>query len=140
MSDNQGFSISYDHGSYEENKVIVVQGTLSTLVKCGSQYAVWHQFPQAVRYTLKDLDSASIYHSVDMALSISENGDEVYAHYAKEPCGKVVSQDFSIVLNDIYFQQPPKEEISHFQLYAEYWGFTSNSLTFAKTPLQIKGF
>lgn len=140
MKEDQGLKITFDQASYNETKSIEVQGILSTFVNCGSQYATWRQFPGAINYTLKNLDTGDIYNSVDMMLSISESGNDIYDRYSKEPCNTIVSKDFSVVLNHIFFQKMSKTKVFNFELQAEYAGHKSNILIFKKIPLHIKGY
>lgn len=127
---DQGFNIEFDQALYNETKVINLQGSLSTFVNCGSQYATWRQFPRAVNYTIKNLDTNEIYNSIDMQLSISEEGNYIFDKYAKEPCDTVVSKDFFASLDDIYFEKAPKANILNFELQTEYAGHKSNVLIF----------
>jgi hypothetical protein len=140
MSKKQELKITFDQDFYKETKNFRIFGTLSTFVNCGSQYATWRQFPQAMQYRLVNLDSGETHTSVNMMLSISESGNEIFDHYGKQPCDQVVSKDFSISLNEVYFNESSKSAISNFELQAEYAGHTSNTLTFTKTPLSIKTF
>lgn len=130
LSNAHGLSIWFDNSTYEERKDIVIHGNLSTFVNCGSQYAIWHQFPEAIKFTLQNLDSGEVYFSGGGELSISWDGNQVYEAYAKEPCNEVVSKFFSISLNSIYFRDLPKNTVKNFKLQAEYVGHTSNSLSF----------
>ncbi len=128
MSDSKEFKIRFDESKYRETENIVIHGTFTTFVKCGSQYAIWNQFPGAVRYTLKDLDTNKTYQSVNTELSISWDGNQVYDEYAKMPCDKVIGKEFSVALNDVYFLDTPENAIENFELHAEYAGRTSNTI------------
>jgi len=68
----QGLVISFD-GNVQRTR-IEIHGTYSTFVNCGSQYATWHQFPSAICYAIRDLDSGEIYLSINNELSISPSG------------------------------------------------------------------
>lgn len=140
MSDFEGFKIQFDESEYREVKAIEIRGAFATFVKCGSQYAIWSQFPGAIRYSLKDLDSNKIYQSANGELSISWDGSQVYDEYAKMPCDKVIEKEFSTALNDIYFVDSPKKAIRNFELHADYAGHTSNVIVFDKRPFFPKGF
>lgn len=140
MNNDQGLKIVFDQELYNETKNFRVQGVLSTFVNCGSQYATWRQFPQAIQYKLINLVSGDIYISIDGTLSISESGNKIYDYYSKQPCNQVVSQDFFVDLNQIYFQNAPKSEILNFELQAEYVGHKSNILKFTKKPFHITSF
>lgn len=111
-----------------ENGDIMINVQLSIFVNCGSQYAIWDQFPTTTLFTLKDIDTGIIYKSVDDVLSISWDGNEVYDHYGKEPCDKIVTENFSIALSEIYFREETKTPVVNFELDAYYLGLQSNLL------------
>ena len=140
MSNQQGLKLKYDSLSYKENQDIIIQGTFSIFVKCGSQYAIWRQFPDAINYTLKNLDSGNEMFSINMELSINEQGNEIYEEFNKMPCNQIVKKEFNVSLSDVYFQSSQQEKISHFELQAEYFGFKSNLLIFNNKPFRIKIF
>lgn len=137
---DEGFSIKFDRVGYENSKDIIVSGSFSIFVNCGSQYALWHQFPAGIRFTVKDLDSDAEYLSANTELSISWDGNQIYEEYAKMPCNTAVGEDFSMVLNDMYFERGPNKEIVNFELRAAYAGKESNVLTFIAVPFIVKGF
>ena len=134
------FKIYFDDNAYKENKNVVIRGTLSTFVKCGSQYAVWRQFPDSISYTIKNLDSGTVYSSINMELSISESGDDIYDEYNETPCDKIVSQDFLIDLSDLFFQIPSQIEVKHFEVFAEYLNFKSNILFLDGVSVNLNKF
>lgn len=140
METDEGLKINFDQVSSGESQNIIVRGVLSTFVACGSQYAIWRQFPQAIRYTIKNLDNDDIYKSIDMQLSISESGNDIFDFYRKEPCDIVVSKDFSVSLNDIFFEEVPNAKVFNFEFQAEYAGHKSNILIFENMPFGLKGF
>ena len=140
MNNSQGLKIISDYQLNKTQNSLLVHGELSTFVNCGSQYATWRQFPRAIQYKVIDLESNKVYTSIDMMLSISENGNEIFDRYGKEPCNQIVSKKFSVNLNEIYFQDSSKSEIVNFELQAEYVGHKSNILKFVNTPFQIKSF
>lgn len=140
LQNDQGLNLVFDDALYKKTKDIRVNGVFSIFVNCGSQYALWYQFPASIRYTLTDLDSGAIYFSVDNELSISWSDNQVYEAYAKEPCNQIISKTFSVLLNDIYFQNVPRKKINHFKLQAEYAGQTSNPLTFKGVLFDIKSW
>lgn len=139
MDEYQGLKIQFDESRYKETNEIKVHDALSTFVNCGSQYAIWYQFPSAIRYTLKNLDSGKVYHSIDNELSISLSGNSIYEEYSKKPCNKIVEEKFSVSLKDIYFIDPTTKEIKNFKLYADYAGHKSSPLVFMNKPLVLKG-
>jgi hypothetical protein len=54
-----------------------------------------------------------------MASLFITGGDyQIYEAYSKKECDKVVAENFSMVLNDIYFISPPKrpQKISRFSV------------------------
>ena len=114
MDKYQGLKIEFNRYMYKESTEIEISGALSVFVNCGSQYAIWSQFPSVIRYTVTDLDSKAVYQSVDNELSISLNGNNIYDEYAGKPCNKIVEENFSIKLADVYFIDPPKKEIRNF--------------------------
>lgn len=140
MDEYQGLKIQFDESSYKETNEIKIHGALSTFTNCGSQYAIWYQFPSAIRYTLKDLDSGKTYQSIDNELSISWDGNDVYEEYAKKPCNQIIEEKFSVSLKDIYFIDPTIKEIKNFELTAYYAGHQSSPLVFKRKPLVLKGF
>lgn len=83
MSVNQGSNIKFDSVKYKQTKTIIVNGVLSIFVNCGSQYALWYQFPRVIKYALKDLDSGNVYNSESNALSTSHDGNQIHEQYAK---------------------------------------------------------
>ncbi len=138
--DYEGLKLEFDKNSYMETKEIRIHGALSMFINCGSQYAIWHQFPNSIRYILKDLDSGEIYQSVNMELSISWDGNDIYEQYSKEPCDKIIEKEYSILLNDIYFIDSPKKIIKNFELNSNFMNFVSNILSFKDIPVEINGF
>ncbi len=140
MNDEQGLKIISNNQPNEKYNSFFVDVELSTFVNCGSQYATWRQFPMAIQYKIIDLDTNKVYTSIDMMLSISESGNEIFERYRKEPCNQVVSKKFSVSLDEIYFQNRPKNAILNFELQAEYAGYKSNKLKFLKAPFNIKSF
>lgn len=114
MSHGESLKIISNYQPHKSQNSLFVRGELSTFVNCGSQYATWRQFPRVIRYKVIDLESNIVYTSIDMVLSISESGNEIFEHYGKEPCNQIVSKDFSVYLNEIYFQNAPKNEIVNF--------------------------
>ena len=138
MDEYQGLKIQFDENKYKETKTIQIDGLFAIFVNCGSQYAIWSQFSETIRYMLKDLDTGEVFMSIDNELSISWDGNQVYESYSREPCGKVIDKEFSIKLKDIYFLEPPEKSISNFELTA-YYMHESNKLTFKNTPLVLKG-
>jgi hypothetical protein len=119
----------------EVGQGIKIGGTLSVFVKCGSQYAIWEQFPANIPFVLKDLDTDNVYESNYIELSISWDGNNVYEEYAEEPCDQVVSKDFTLTLTSVYLTSPPKTEVSNFELKAVYSGFSSNTLVIKGEPI-----
>ncbi len=170
VDEPEGLSIAFNRQAYLEatviepeasnvsaihTKAINITGSLVTFVNCGSQYAIWSQFPQVIRYALTDLDTYTVYQSVDNELSISWQGNSVYERYAKKPCDQLVTKNFSVNLQDVYFIDPPKNrnknkttgntksinvEISNFTLQAYYLAYKSKPLLFNETPLTLKGY
>lgn len=126
LGDYQGINIKVS--TSEPDQGLQISGALSVFVNCGSQYATWNQFPGTILYILKDLDNDVIYKSNDTELSISWDGNNVYEEYAKEPCDRIVTKEFSTRVSSIYFNQAPETEISNFELEASYLGFSSNTL------------
>jgi len=133
-----GLHISFD-GNADRAK-IEIHGTYSVFVNCGSQYAIWYQFPSAIRYTIKDLDSGNVYLSIDNELSISQSGNQVYDEYSKKECGKVVAENFSITLSDIYFINPPKQPLKNVEISCRYYNDVSNSVKILNKSLFLKSF
>lgn len=103
MDNYQGLKLDIDTGAVNETGDVVINGELSVFVKCGSQYAIWHQFPESITYTLKDLATGETFISSNNELSISWNGNEVYDEYAEKPCNKIITEKFTVFLNSIYF-------------------------------------
>ncbi len=134
------FEIEVSTDDFKTNGEIIINGELSIFVNCGSQYAIWYQFPETIQYTLKNIDTEDIFRSIDNERSISWNGNEVYDHYAKEPCNKIVTQRFSVFLKNIYFINPPENPIENFELTASYLGETSNSWTVNHVSVILTGF
>ena len=119
---------------------IIISGSYTTFVNCGSQYAIWHQFPGAIHYTIKDLESGEVYASINNELSISPSGSQIYDEYAKKECGKVVTEKFSIVLNDVYFLNPPATSIKNFELSCRYYNDPSNTIKISNKSIYLKQF
>ena len=134
----QGLVISFD-GNVQRTQ-IEIHGTYNTFVNCGSQYAIWHQFPSAIRYAIKDIDSGEIYMSINNELSISPSGNQIYEAYSKKECGKVVSESFSMILSDIYFVSPPKTPIKNLEISCSYYNTRSNAVKILNTSLLLKSF
>lgn len=134
----QGFKIKMDEDLYEQKKEIYIRGSFSIFVNCGSQYAIWGQFPQAIRYKLKDLDSDTLYQSINMELSISWDGNQVYEDYAKMPCNKIITESFHENLHNIYFENAPDNPIKYYEVQAEYMNFVSEWIKIDNKPIQLK--
>ncbi len=140
VEDFQGIKIDFNHQKYQEQHKLEIIGSFAMFINCGSQYAIWSQFPDVIRYSLTDLDSKTTYQSIDNELSISWDGNEVYDRYASEPCDKIVEKTFSMELANVYFQDAPKDPITNWTLSAFYLGYESNLLTFNHTSLILKSF
>ncbi len=119
---------------------IIISGSYSIFVNCGSQYAIWHQFPAAIHYTIKDMDSGEVYTSINNELSISPSDNQIYDDYAKRECGKIVTEKFSIVLTDIYFLSPPVDAIKNFELACRYYSDLSNTVQILDEKIYLKRF
>lgn len=132
---DQKFTIRFDKEAYSEREEVVIHGSFSMYVNCGSQYAVWGQFPEGVYYTLEDFDSGITYESMSGELSISWDGNQVYEQYANMPCNRVVKEPYSIALKDVIFSKLTNNAIKNFKLSAHYLSTKSNELTFVNTPL-----
>lgn len=133
LNDYQGISIEVV--AHEGASGLKINGALSKFINCGSQYAIWNQFPRTILYVLKDLDTGNVYKSDDTLLSISRIGNSIYERYAKEPCNKIVTKEFSNSVTSINFSPSPKTEIFNFELTASYMGFSSNTLVINNTSL-----
>ncbi|MET0355327.1 MAG: hypothetical protein ABW044_01050 [Cellvibrio sp.] len=136
---NRDLRISFDEKSYTEKNEIRLNGSYSTFVNCGSQYAIWYQFPKAIRYTVKDLDSGEVYMSIDNQLSISHSGNQIYETYSKKDCGKVVTESFSVSLNDIYFIKPAAV-LKNIEVSCSYFNHPSNVVKILNKSIRLKGF
>jgi hypothetical protein len=140
MDEYQGLKIDVDPSDFKESGEVKINGEFSIFVNCGSQYSTWFQFPATIQYTLKDLDTGDIFKSMDNELSISWDGNEIYDHYAKEPCNRIITKGFSTTLTEIYFENPSKKPITNFELNASYLGHTSNSLTINNVSVVLNNF
>lgn len=138
MEEPQGLTIRFDENWYKKEKEIKIDGVLSTFINCGSQYAILYQFPRGIRFMIKDLHTGKVYKSLNPEISYTHHGNQIYDRYSKMPCNKVVSEEFSIKLESIYFSEPPENVISNFELTAEY-SHESNKLTIKNTPIVLKG-
>jgi hypothetical protein len=136
----EGLTIQLDESLYQQDKQIHIKGVFGIFVNCGSQYAIWGQFPQVIRYKLKDLDSGIVYQSINRELSISWNGNSVYEEYAQKPCNKIVTEYFSESLQEIYFENKPQTSIKNYMLQAEYMNFVSEWVSIENKPIQLKSF
>jgi|GEM_PF-1426936 len=137
MSDWEGLKIFFDKEKYKETGEITFHGVFATFVKCGCQYSTWYLFPDKISYILKDLDKGEVYKSVDMDITISHDGNSIYDEYAKEPCDKVVSKNFSINIKEIWFENSPSNEVQNFEISAQYLGYTSNVLIVRSISLKL---
>lgn len=136
----EGLTIELDEFLYQQEKQIYIKGVFGIFVNCGSQYAIWGQFPQVIRYKLKDLDSGIVYQSINRELSISWNGNQVYEEYAKKPCNKIITEQFSENLQEIYFENASKMSVKNYMLQAEYMNFVSAWIKIENKPIQLKSF
>jgi hypothetical protein len=139
-SEFQGLKIRLDETEYQQNKQIHIRGSFSLFVNCGSQYAIWGQFPQSLTYKIKNLDSDVVYQSINRELSISWNGNDVYENYAQQPCNQIVTQEFSENLQDIPFIDAGKEALNNFAVQVEYMNFVSDWLVVKGKMLDLKKF
>jgi len=135
LDDYQGINIEVSTSEVEQG--VKISGALSMFVNCGSQYSTWNQFPETILFVLKDLDTGNIYESNNTELSISWDGNNVYEMYAQEPCDKIVTKEFLLTVTSIYFNHPPKTEVSNFELKASYLGFSSNIVLIKNTSLVL---
>jgi len=141
MDELQGLAIQVDANSIKgKSGLVEIEGILSVYVNCGSQYSTWNQFPQTILYVLKDLDTGNIFESVNLELSISWDGNQVYDEYSKKPCNQVVTERFSTSLADISFINPSNQTITNFELHASYLGRISNVLVIKNAPTVLKNF
>ena len=137
MDDYQGLIIDVTTDDLEGEDEIQINGQLSIFVNPGSQYAIWSQFPDSVLYTLKDLDNGETYESHDTELSISWDGNGVYDMYSDRPCNRIITEEFSTLLTDINFRNPPKTPLVNFELQASYLGHSSNSVTINNASVSL---
>ncbi|MDH5178172.1 MAG: hypothetical protein OEZ39_02040 [Gammaproteobacteria bacterium] len=136
MEEPQGLIIWFDENWYKEEKEIKIDGVLSTFINCCSQYAVWYQFPDIIRFKITDLDTGNVYESFSPDISYTHSGNRIYDMYSKMPCNKVVSKEFSIMLKSLYFPERPESIITDFELTADYC-HESNVLIFKDIPLEL---
>jgi hypothetical protein len=73
-----------------------------------------------------------------LELSISHSGNSVYAQYAEFPCDGIVTEKFETVISDIYFDDPPFEEIKNNEIAAHYLGCDSNTLIVLNKQVKLK--
>ncbi|MBU2862472.1 hypothetical protein KO489_01300 [Reinekea forsetii] len=139
LESEQGFLVALEQSSALEG-VLKISGEFSIFVNCGSQYAIWDQFPDTVEYSIKDLDSGEVFKSVSEKLSISWDGNDIYEHYSNEPCDQVVTKAFSATITDINFLTAPSKTLTNVELYARYEGIQSNMLSVKNFPLALKRF
>ncbi len=140
MSDTKGLKIRLNEDQALDKNKVQIDGHFSTFVTCGSQYATWHQFPETINYTIKDLKTGETYQSIDNTLSISWDGNEVYEEYSNKPCDQIISEDFSVYIEDVYFIEAPENLIENFELTAEYFGYKSNTIVVNNSKLKLKKF
>lgn len=136
----QGLTIQLDAKKHSDTQGIYLSGSFSVFVNCGSQYAIWGQFPQVINYKLKDLESGVIYTSINREMSISWNGNSVYEEYSHKPCNQIISEEFVENLQDLYFTHSPKHSITRYSVQADYMGFVSDWLTIENKPIRLKSF
>ena len=140
MDNYQGLKLEIGHKTSDRASDIEINGELSTFVKCGSQYAIWYQFPEIIMYTLKDLTTGKTFVSSDNELSISWDGNDIYDEYAEKPCNKIITEKISVSLNSIYFDDPPKTPIVNFELQAHYLNHSSDPLIIKNSKVILSGF
>ncbi len=138
MKQYKDMKICFNEDKYKLSGDLVLEGAFSVFVNCGSQYAIWYQFPNAIVYTLRDLDTGMVYESINFELSISHSGSSVYDKYAGLPCDRIVTEKFETVISDICFDDPPFEEIKNYEIAAHYLGCDSNTLIVINKPVKLK--
>ena len=138
MEEPQGLTIRFDEEWYKQNKEIKIDGVLSTFITCGNQYGVLYRFKNNISFIIKDLDTVKVYKSLNPDVSYSHLGSQIYDRYSKMPCNQVVSEEFSIILDSVYFTETPGNIISNYELTA-YYLHESNKLTFRNTPTALIG-
>lgn len=137
-AETPGLTIEQDAAASRQAGQLIIKGVLATFVNCGSQYAIWHQFPAGVRFRLTDLETGRVHESPNREMSISWNGNQVYEHYRKAPCDSVVRQDFSLSLAEVFPPGDAPVSVRHFSLQAEYVGHRSNTLHFRDTLVRLR--
>ncbi len=138
--DGQGLTIRLDEKTSSDNQAIYLSGKFSVFVNCGSQYAIWGQFPQVINYKVKDLDSGTIYTSINREMSISWNGNSVYEEYSRQPCNQIVSEVFVEDLQNLYFREGAEKSPSRYAMQAGFMEFYSEWLTIENKPIKLKTF
>ena len=138
LDNEQGLNIVVEKS--QESADVIIDVEFSIFVNCGGQYAVWHQFENATLFTVKDLDTGVTYKSIDGSISISLNGNEVYDHYSKEPCDRVVTNRFSVPLSDIHFINASEKPITNMEISAFYFGYESNVSVIKNTSILLKSW
>lgn len=136
----EGLTIQLDESLYQQEKQIHIKGIFGIFVNCGSQYAIWGQFPQVINYKVKDLDSGAIYISINREMSISWSGNSVYEEFSRKPCNEIVSEAFEEDLQNLYFKEVPEKTIYRYAVQAEYMKFVSDWLTIENKPIKLKTF
>lgn len=138
MSKFQGLKIKLNENATKGK--FQVDGSFSTFVSCGSQYAMWSQFPKGVIYFIKDIKTNQVYESINNELSISWNGNEVYQEFSKKSCNEIVTEEFSVFLGDIYFEDAPAHLLESFELVAKYLKYTSNRISIESSNFEFRKF
>ncbi len=140
MNQTQGLRIQLSHDAANDKNKLRIEGSFSVFVNCGSQYAIWSQFPETIMFTIKNLESGQEYESIDNHLSISWDGNQVYDEYSQKPCDQIVTEKFSIAVDDVYFKDALEDVLGNIELTAKYLEFTSNSINVKDSKIRLKKF
>lgn len=129
-SAQEGFHIELDGRASIAAQRIPIKGMLRVYVAVGSQYAMWRQFPSAMRFEVETPDG-DVNKSMDRSMSISDDS-ETYERYAREPANQVVGQEFETNAYDKI--QSFVEKPGIYRIRADYEGILSNWIEVEVAP------
>lgn len=121
--------IACDRQVYAAERRLIIHGSYRTWVNCGSQLAIWAQFPREVEFEIVDLASGQSFVSASAPLSVSHHQSTI-EYYGSLPCDQMVEQAFTVELAQFYFQPPAATPPMN--IVARFLGTRSNVLLIEK--------
>ena len=125
MKHDAELKIALDTNAYRQKQQLLITGSYRTWVNCGSQLAIWVQFPREIGFQILDLGSGQTFASVSAPMSVSYAASTI-EEFHNMPCDQMVEQPFSVDLAELYLRPPAAKE--PMKISAQFLGTRSNVL------------